>query len=282
MTGKASFPSTNCAARRSHDLASFAAMQADIRSPYVREVLPLLLAAPLNNNGARRATDLLRGWDGTMASERIEPLLASAWLRELTRLVYADELGELFAANWSERPIFMLNVLRNHGGQGRWCDDVDTPQPESCAEMIARALDLALADLTRRYGADMGSWRWGDAHVAVSEHRPFSQQAWLAPWFELHQRVSGDTWTLDVGRTVPGNQAQPFATRHAASLRGLYDLADPDRSRYMHSSGQSGNLFSAQYGSFNAAWAAVDYLPMSMRRADNEPRQLGTLRLLPR
>ncbi len=268
-------------ANQHHDLASFAAMQGDVRSLYVREVLPLLLAAPLASDSARHAAARLRHWDGEMLRQRAEPLIVSAWLRELTRLVYADELGELFTANWSERPIFMLNALRDTDGQSRWCDDVGTPQRETCATMIARALDLALADLASRYGADIDHWHWGDAHIAVSEHRPLSKQAWLAPLFELRQPVPGDTWTLDVGRTVPGNQAQPFSTRHAASLRGLYDLADLDHSLFMHSSGQSGNPFSAQYGSFNAAWAQVDYVSMSMRRVDIERRQLGTLRLLP-
>ena len=268
-------------ARPRHDRASFAAMQADIRSLYVREVLPLLLAAPLAGKAAA-AAELLRHWDGSMSGERREPLLVAAWLRELTRLVYADELGELFAANWGERPLFMLNVLRDTGGQGRWCDDVRTPQAEHCGEMIVRALDLALADLTRRYGADMTRWRWADAHFAVSEHRPFSKQAGLAAWFELQQAVPGDTWTLNVGRTVPADEAQPYATRHAASLRGIYDLADPDASLYMHSSGQSGNPFSPLYGNLNANWAAVAYLPMSMKRADNARRALGTLHLLPR
>ena len=264
-----------------HDLTSFSAMQGDVRSLYVRDVLPLLLAAPLASDAVRAAAGRLRNWDGEMLRNRAEPLIVSAWLRELTRLVYADELGELFAANWSERPVFMLNVLRDFDGQGRWCDDVRTPQREVCAAMIARALDLALADLTSRYGADIGRWRWGDAHIAVSEHRPLSKQAWLAPLFELRQPVPGDTWTIDVGRNALANQMQPYATRHAASLRGIYDLADLDNSLFMHSSGQSGNPFSPLYANFNAAWAQVQYVPMSMRRADIEQRQLGTLRLIP-
>ena len=268
-------------ARQRHDLASFAAMQADVRSLYVREVLPLLLAAPLDSDTARQAAALLRNWDGEMRRKRAEPLIVTAWLRELTRLVYADELGDLFATNWSERPIFMLNVLRDQDGQSRWCDDVRTPQRETCAQMIARALDLAVADLSRRYGADMTRWRWGDAHIAVSEHRPLSQQAWLAPLFELRQPVPGDTWTIDVGRTMPANQAHPYSTDLAPSLRGIYDLAAPDDSVFMQSSGQSGNLFSSQYGNFNADWARVGYVSMSMRRADIQQRQRGTLRLLP-
>ena len=270
------------AARPLHDPASFAAMQADVRSLYARDVLPLLLAAPPANDAGRRVASMLAHWDGEMLKARAEPLIVNAWLRELTRLVYADELGELFAANWTERPVFMLNVLRDVDGQSRWCDDIRTPQRETCNQMIARALDLALADLGRRYGADMANWHWGEAHVAVSDHRPFSKQAWLAPMFELRQKVSGDTWTLDVGRGVPGNETEPFAARHAASLRALYDLSDLDHSLFMFSSGQSGNPFSPFYRNLNAAWADVEYLPMSMRRADIEQHQLGTLRLLPR
>jgi len=269
------------AAQPLHDAASFAAMQGDVRSLYVRDVLPLLLAATPSSAAARSAVAMLRHWDGEILKTRAEPLIVNAWLRELTRLVYSDELGDLFAKNWTERPIFMHNVLRDQDGQGRWCDDIRTPQHETCHEMIARALDLALADLTRRYGADMDKWRWGEAHVAVSDHRPFSKQAWLAPLFELRQPVPGDTWTVDVGRSSPGNEEQPFATRHAASLRALYDLSDLDRSLYMFSSGQSGNPFSPYYRNFNAAWAQVEYIPMSMRRADIERHQLGTLRLLP-
>jgi len=270
------------AARPLHDPAGFAAMHADVRSLYLRDMLPLLLAATPVSDGGRDAVAMLRTWDAEMRKERAEPLIANAWLRELTRLIYADELGDLFAKNWTERPLFMHNVLRDVDGQSRWCDDIRTPQVETCHEMIARALDLAIADLTRRFGADMGQWRWGEAHVAVSDHRPFSKQAWLAPLFELRQQVPGDTWTVDVARYALGNEPQPFSARHAASLRALYDLSDLDRSSYMFSSGQSGNPFSPFYRNFNAPWARVEYIPMSMQRADIEEHQRGTLRLLPR
>lgn len=269
-------------ARTLHDPSSFAAMQADVRSLYAREVLPLLIAAPHATEGSRRAVAMLSHWDGEMRKERAEPLILNAWLRELTRLVYADELGDLFAANWAERPIFMLNVLRNEDGQGRWCDDVRTPQLETCHEMITRALGLALDDLSNRYGADMDKWRWGDAHISVSDHRPFSKQPLLAPLFELRRSVPGDTWTVNVGRNSLVNETEPFAARHAASLRAIYDLSDLDRSHFMFSSGQSGNPFSQLYRNFNAPWANVEYIPMSMNRAAIEERQIGTLRLIPR
>jgi len=92
----------------------------------------------------------------------------------------------------------------------------------------------------------------------------------------------GDTYTINVGRNSLANESAPFASRHAASLRAIYDLADMDASMYMHSTGQSGNLFSPLYRNFAERWSRVEYIPMSMKRSDAVAATLGTLTLRPR
>ena len=42
-----------------------------------------------------------------MRADAAEPLIFAAWYRELSRLIYADELGDLFDAFWHVRPQFM-------------------------------------------------------------------------------------------------------------------------------------------------------------------------------
>ena len=59
---------------------------------------------------------------------------------------------------------------------------------------------------------------------------------------------------------------RPFANRHAASLRAIYDLADLDRSLFMHSTGQSGNVLSPWYASFAERWAKVEYITIPAKR----------------
>src|SRR5208282_1283591 len=113
-----------------------------------------------------------------------------------------------------------------------------------------KALEQALADLKRRYGEDRKLWRWGDAHYALSEHRPFGRQPLLAKFFDIRVPSPGDTYTIDVGRNTLANEAAPFASRHAPSLRAIYDLSDLDKSEYMHSTGQSGNVLSPLYKDF--------------------------------
>ncbi len=265
-----------------HTLQSFARIQGDTLSLQVREILPLLLQTKTTDVEAQQVLQQLSRWDANMATAGAEPLIVSAWLRELGRLIYADELGDMFNGEWAHRARFMHHVLADTGGAGHWCDDVNTPAQETCAELLPKALDLALADLKRRYGDDPKHWRWGEAHYALSEHRPFGRQPLLARLFDIRVASPGDTYTVDVGRNTLSNETAPFASRHAASLRAIYDLADLDKSVYIHSTGQSGNLLSPLYQNFAERWARVEYIPMSMQRSDALRDSLGTLRLQPR
>lgn len=278
------------AAAPRHGMASFRAIQADHRSNAMREALPLLLAAHPKGEAerARQVSETVRqvvaalaSFDGTMATDRAEPLVVAAWMRELTRLVYADELGpRLFATLWDQRHSFMMSVLKDQNGAAAWCNAEGRPQ--SCAVLVSRALDLALEDLAKRYGADWRAWRWGTAHDALSEHRPFSRVAQLAPLFDVRVPVPGDTYTVNVNRYTIRNEAGPFVSRHSASLRAIYDMADPERSVFMHSTGQSGIPTSRLYRNLAERWARVEFMAMRTDRAEIEKGAMGRLVLQPR
>lgn len=269
--------------RAVHSVESFKQIQGDSLSLMAAELLPLMLAAPVKTSPvnselpATRAT--LAAWDGTMTANRAEPLIFQAWYRELTRLILADELGEAFEPLWRFRPTLIKNVLTNTDGQSRWCANVATGSPTPCAELVAEALDRALSDLKARFGADMGRWRWGEAHQTKASHRPFSNVPVLRRLFEVNVPTPGDAFTVNVGRNDLGHHEQPFANRHAASLRAVYDLADLNRSQFMHSTGQSGHPLSQFYGNFALPWASVQYIPMSLRPADIEAGAIGRLQL---
>jgi penicillin amidase len=77
--------------------------------------------------------------------------------------------------------------------------------------------------------------------------------------------TGGDAWTINVGRA--GMRPDPitgelYLNEHAPSLRALYDLGDPARSRVMHSTGQSGLPWSRHYRGMVRRWARVEYLPL--------------------
>lgn len=251
-----------------HDLSSFKRMQADVVSIAVRELLPRFMAS--------QPVKELEGWDAAMSAGRAEPLIMVAWWRELARAVYGDELGEAFRANWGARAVFIGNVL---SGQSHWCDDVRTAQVEGCEKMLSKSLGKALADLQKRYGSDL---KWGEAHVARHRHRPFSREPRLARIFDIRVPSGGDAYTVNAGASSFGDEEEPFANRHAPSLRAISDLADPQASVFIHSGGQSGNPLSAHYRSFAAAWARGEYVPMVTERARLEAAGVQRLLLSPR
>lgn len=65
-----------------------------------------------------------------------------------------------------------------------------------------------------------------------------------------------------VGLRPLARTGELYLDEHGPSLRALYDLGDPSKSRVMHSSGQSGILFSPLFRSFVEPWARVEYVPL--------------------
>jgi penicillin amidase len=266
------------AAEPRHSVASFKRLQGDRRSQLAAELLPLMLAPEPTSPAAAAARRRLRAWDGAMDRERPEPLIFATWYRELTRLIYADELGPAFAGAWGFRPIFIGNVLRD---QRHWCDDVATAATESCGARIAQALERAVTELGQSYGQDMARWRWGEPHYAHSDHRPFSAVPVLSRLFDIKLPADGGGFTVNVGRYRMADERTPFAHVHGPGLRAIFDLADPERSLFMLSTGQSGNVFSPRYRDFAEPWRDVEYIPMITNRERVMDRALGALWLTP-
>jgi penicillin amidase len=140
----------------------------------------------------------------------------------------------------------MIQVMKAQNGYEKWCDDVRTPAKETCAMQSAKAFDLAGAYLKKHYGR-RSQWRWGPIHAAAGDHRPFSFVPVISRFFSVAPETPGDGFTVDVGHFFMAMRANLFANRHAASMRAIYDLADLERSLFIHSTGQSGNFLSPWY-----------------------------------
>ena len=68
---------------------------------------------------------------------------------------------------------------------------------------------------------------------------------------------------MTAGSQLPdGRTGELYLGDQAPSLRALYDLGDPSKSLFMHSSGQSGIVFSPLYRNFVERWTKVEYVPV--------------------
>lgn len=260
------------AATDKHDQASFAHLHGDIVSKATQRLLPHLRKLRSTHALAEAAMNTLQDFDGGMRADGAAPLIFSVWVDEFTREVLGGRLGQArFEALYGKR-LFRSGVELILETDNRfWCGDA------GCEAVATRALDRALERIRGEQGDDVGRWRWGTAHPAISAHRPFSNVPALAPWFDVRTPTGGDPFTVNVGQYHLDKADAPFANRHAASLRAVYDLADPEKSVFIYQTGQSGNAFSPRYRDMAADWAAVRYRPLQMRPA----RWVSELRLQP-
>jgi penicillin amidase len=264
--------------RPKHTLDEMAALQMDTRSLAVPELLPWLLKAQSAHPLAAAAQAQLAGFDGQMAAEAAAPLIFWAWQRQLAEGVLADDAGaELWKRSLRSRSYSDALARMLAAGDNSWCDDRGTPAAETCALQSDAAFTRALDELQARFGADPSRWQWGQAHQARSEHRPFSRVKALARLFELRVPVGGDTYTVNVSRVglrPDETTGELYLDEHGPSLRALYDLGNPAQSRVMHSTGQSGIVFSPLYRNFAEPWRRGGYVPLW---ADAPPAQVLVL-----
>jgi len=265
-----------------NDMATMRAAQTDVLSPAIVKLQPLMIAAAQAGGSVDNVVlDQLTTWDATMRADRPEPLIFTAWMREAVRAIYRDDLGAAFGQYFDSRATALIRLLEGAAAGRDWCDDRTTPERESCGAVLAAALNRALRELEFRYGSDRSKWRWGAAHYAVGEHRPFGAVPSLASYFNVEVPSPGGSYTLNRGKPEFGEES-PFANRHASSYRAIYDFADLERSIYVHTTGQSGNPLSPYYRSFAERWAKVDYIEIATRREAIAKAPLGTWKLMPK
>ena len=129
-----------------------------------------------------------------------------------------------------------------------------------------------MSTLTARFGADPSAWRWGTVHQAVFAHPIFRSIPVLGALTTARIGDPGDGATLDRGGTNEALEAV-----HGASYRGVYDLADLERSLFMMAPGQSGNPLSRHARDFLTRWRDGAMVLLAHRPVEMS----GTMRLLP-
>ncbi len=276
--------------RQVHTRDSFIEAQLDDVSFTARALLPLVAAdlwfigeaAPEGTPARQRqvALDLLASWNGEMSEHLPEPLIYASWLRTLQQRLIRDEIGPLAQEFGHLEPLFIERVFRDLDGASIWCDVVQSAAPETCTDTARQALDEALLTLSEKYGPNIESWRWGDAHEATHDHQVLGQVPGLSWFVNIRQSTSGGDNTLRRGRTR-GTGPEPFRNVHAAGYRGVYDFADPESSVFIMATGQSGHPISRHYDDLGVLWRRGEYIPMTLDPALARAGAVGTNTLLP-
>ena len=255
-----------------HSADDMKTMQGDTLSLGATPLLELFKTSQSPHPLSAQAMEIGRSFDGDMKKNSAGALIFNAWADQLTRNLFS-RLSYLFTETYGSRNYRapLINQIKNPNSP--WCDDPKTQQVESCQDSSNNALGKALEYLNKEYGDDPKSWVWGKAHIAISEHRPFSKVPLLGELFNIRTPFAGDSFSINVGRLELMQSENPYETLQAPSLRTIYDLADLEKSLFVYQTGQSGWVQSKLYRNMNSLWANNEYLPLQMK-PEKSSRQL--------
>ncbi len=270
-----------------HDVTSMQAMQLDAQDGSAQFVVPRLLA--VDDAGNRTIADLqveLEGWatgnNAFQAEGRSSgaAIYMAVW-RHILANTFHDELPEDYwpvgGSQWFEVVRHIIDIPDDP-----WWDDVTTEEVERRDQILYESMLDANEELTDLLGDDTGDWTWGALHIAEFENQTFGVSGvgpieWLfnrtAP-----ARVGGSTSLVNA---VGWDADKSFRVDWIPSQRMVVDLSDLDRSTFVHSTGQSGHAFHANYDSMIEMWTDGEHGPMPWTRNAVDLVTADTLTLTP-
>ncbi len=267
-------------------LTDLQTIQGDSSPIWAEDVLPYLLVLPVTGSGSsneRRlaeALEMLRAWDRQAVQDSAGTVLFEAFRLHLVDLTFGDELGEqLLRRGRPTAMVALVDFLADEASP--WFDDVTTLEVETRDNILLRALEEAVEELTETLGRDMARWRWGDLHTATFKNQSLGQSG-IGPIEALFNRgpVSVDGTIATVNNTGY-SLSHPYDVVIVSSYRQIIDMDDLARSVSMHTTGQSGHPFHPHYDDMIDPWRNIEYHPMLWERADVEADAEGVLVLTP-
>ncbi|HEV3232840.1 MAG TPA: penicillin acylase family protein, partial [Candidatus Dormibacteraeota bacterium] len=221
---------------------------------------------------ARRALELLTGWDCAVGAGSGAALLYERLVTCLTRRVLGAALGEPLARQVTGQGD--LNAALPGGPYLATPTDVvlrllesgrpaigAAPDPAAVAALLRDALSEAERETVARHGPDVARWRWGDENRLAFVHplaRAFPALAAVLSRGPLP--AGGDLDTVNL--SARGADGGVLAGNSGPVYRAVYDLADWSRSRAGHAPGQSGHPGSRGYADMIPGWLAVAPPPL--------------------
>ncbi len=217
--------------------------RADFLVPYFLDAAARLAGAGRSTKEIARAASVLAEWNRSYMPGDKRAILFETAMERLGPLVW-DELAGRDSTSWM-RPrlpggMALARLLQQP--DSKWWDDRRTPALETRDDVLARALTLAYAEVSAKYGRDSSSseWEWGNTSPMKIYHllklEPFS--------------------ALDVeARSGPETIAPRAAGgTHSASERLVVEMGPTVRAATTYPGGQSGNPFSKFYRDRIGKW----------------------------
>ncbi len=247
---------------RKFTVQDLARLQEDTTSLPARELVPLLRGLKSENAEAQSAIDQLLAWNMVLSRDSVPASIYEFWVMKLEPLAYTPQIPE------SARATFHPNY--NVERVIHWMKSPGAARDR----LLITAMEQAVAELRKRYGADMSAWRWGVIHTADFRHPLLSEKT--RPLFGVEPiHRGGDSYTI-----MASSSASETGTKQlsGASFKFVFDVKDWDNSVGLNTPGQSGQPGSPHYADLAPLWGDGKHFPLAFSRKKVE--EVTTDRLL--
>ncbi len=260
---------------RKFSVSEMIRLQNDDLSVAARAITPLLRHVTLSNPASARARDLLTTWDYVLDKDSLAAGVYAMWQRRL----FANTRDMVVPA--ALRKGVGANIL----GTKKAIDFLQSPDGRFGANpiagrdaIVARSMDEAVAELTKRFGPDMQAWKYGQEkfHHALVRH-PMSDAVNAATRAKL---IVGPMPRGGDGTTVSATGGGDNQTS-GGSLKIIADTEDWDNSVGLNTPGQSGDPESTHYRDLFPLWAQGQYFPIAYSRKKVDSVTESVTRLTP-
>ncbi len=245
------------ASGRLQSVADMIRLQNDAVSLPARSLVPLLRSIKVADS-AEKARQTLLSWDFSLDPDSVAAGIYEMWQRRLVAnvrdLLFPKEAQPFLGSPSMKKMIDWLDAP-----DGRFGTDPTGGRDA----LLSRSLSEAVAELSKKLGADSDHWNWGqDQYHHALIHHPMT--AMVAPEVRAKLDVGpfprgGDGYTVNATGTAD-NQTS------GGSLKIIADTSNWDNSLGLNNPGQSGDPQSPHYRDLFELWARGKYFPIFYSR----------------
>lgn len=242
------------------------------RSPLADLLVPSLLPVEVGTRFAKQGKDTLLTWNREMSAHTPAAAYFAAVWKNVLALTFHDELPK---DQWPDGSARWLIVVRRllANPSAEWWDNLFTPGTvERRDDVLREAMEEARNELTRIRARDVKQWDWADVHAAPLRNPTLSGRLFERGPVQL-------TGSQDTVEATSWDAARGFTTVTAPAARLVMQIAAPDKSRWIVSTGASGHTFDDHYTDQADLWATGRDLPWRSTSAAADKHAETTLTL---
>ena len=237
-------------------VAEMVRLQNDNLSLPARSLVPLLGDIAMSDPMSEKARDRLLAWNYFLDQDSVPAGIYEMWQRRIQsnmRELIVPKDAQPFIGNVNLKKIIDWLLAPD----GRFGSDPIAGRND----VLTKSLAEAVAELNRRFGADIEKWKLGAYHHALIRH-PLDaalKPEWQAKFNAGDQPRGGDSYTV----TATGGGDNQTS---GGSIKLIMDTEHWDNSVGLNNPGQSGDVNDAHYRDLYELWAHGKYFPVFYSR----------------